>query len=62
MRDVSWQSLTLTGANDTYTGTLPVGLAALPIHGQLYVDVLEDARYVSTIPQAVTGATDKSCP
>ncbi len=63
MRDVAWQSVTLSGANGTFTGTLPVGLSALPLNAQLYVDVLEEnARYVSTIPQGVTGGTDVSCP
>jgi hypothetical protein len=62
MRDVAWKSVNLTGSGGTFTGTLPVALATLPLHGQIYVDVLDGNRFASTIPIPVTGGTDKSCP
>jgi hypothetical protein len=62
MRDVGWSSMTLTGSSGTFTGTLPMGVAALPLHGQVFVDVFDGNRFASTIPMAVTGGTEAKCP
>jgi hypothetical protein len=62
MRDVGWHSMTITGTNGTFTGTLPVGRTALPLHGQIFVDVMDGNRFASTIPTAVSGGTEATCP
>jgi hypothetical protein len=62
MRDVVWQSQTIGGSSGSYSGTLPTGVDVLPLHSQIFMDIEDTNRFASTLPVAVTGGTDKSCP